>query len=49
LRKDAVNLNFAADCELRQQQVKAVYDAARKVGFDKIHFVPPPVLRTKLK
>jgi biopolymer transport protein ExbD len=49
LRKDAVNLKIAADGELRQQYVIAVYDAARKAGFDKIHFVPPPVLRTKLK
>ena len=40
-RKDAINLKIAADGELRQQYVMAVYDAARKAGFDKIHFVPP--------
>jgi biopolymer transport protein ExbD len=48
LRKDAANLKIAADGELRQQHVMAVYDTARKAGFDKIHFVPPPVLRAKL-
>ncbi len=49
LRGGAVNLKIAADGELRQQYVIAVYDAARKAGFDKIHFVPPPVLSAKLK
>jgi biopolymer transport protein ExbD len=49
LCKDAVNLKIAADGELRQQYVMAVYDTARKAGFDKIHFVPPPLLSAKLK
>jgi biopolymer transport protein ExbD len=49
LRNGAANVKIAADGEMRQQYVMAVYDAARKAGFDKIHFVPPPVLNTKLK
>jgi biopolymer transport protein ExbD len=42
------NLKIAADGELRQQYVMEVYDTAKKAGFDKLHFVPPPVLNTKL-
>ena len=44
-----INLKIAADGELRQQYVVMVYDVARKAGYEKIHFVPPPVLNTKLK
>jgi biopolymer transport protein ExbD len=50
--KDAAkkaNLKIAADGELRQQYVMAVYDTCKKAGFEKIHFVPPPVLNTKIK
>ena len=43
------NLKIAADGELRQQFVMQIYDTAKKAGFDKIHFVPPPVLNSKLK
>jgi biopolymer transport protein ExbD len=52
LRKNAANkanLKIAADGDLRQQYVMAVYDTARKAGFDKVHFVPPPVLNAKAK
>ncbi len=52
LKKGTTNkahLKIAADGELRQQYVMAVYDTAKKAGFDKIHFVPPPVLNTKIK
>ena len=43
------NLKIAADGDLRQQYVMMVYDTCKKAGFDKIHFVPPPVLNTKIK
>jgi biopolymer transport protein ExbD len=43
------NLKIAADGNLKQQYIMAVYDAAKKAGFSKIHFVPPPVLSSKLK
>lgn len=52
LKKGTTNkahLKIAADGELRQQYVMAVYDTCKKAGFDKIHFVPPPVLNTKIK
>jgi biopolymer transport protein ExbD len=42
------NLKIAADGELRQQFVMEVYDTVKKAGFDKIHFVPPAVLNSKL-
>jgi biopolymer transport protein ExbD len=42
------NLKIAADGDLRQQYVMQVYDTCKKAGFDKIHFVPPPVLNTKI-
>ena len=48
-RRTKANLKIAADGELRQQYVMAVYDTCKKAGFDKIHFVPPPVLNTKIK
>lgn len=43
------NIKIAADGELRQQYVMMIYDTCKKAGFDKIHFVPPPVLNSKLK
>ena len=43
------NLKIAADGDLRQQYVMMVYDTCKKAGFDKIHFVPPPVLNAKIK
>jgi biopolymer transport protein ExbD len=43
------HLKIAADGELRQQYVMGVYDTAKKAGFVNIHFVPPPVLNTKIK
>jgi biopolymer transport protein ExbD len=52
LKKGTTNkahLKIAADGELRQQYVMGVYDTCKKAGFDKIHFVPPPVLNTKIK
>ena len=42
-------LKIAADGNLKQQYIMAAYDAAKKAGFSKIHFVPPPVLSSKLK
>jgi biopolymer transport protein ExbD len=43
------NLKIEADNDLRQQFVMMVYDTCKKAGFDKIHFVPPPILNAKLK
>ena len=43
------HIMIAADGELRQHYLMKAYDAARKAGFEKIHFVPPPVLNAKLK
>ena len=42
------NLKIAADGGLRYQYVLMVYDAAKKAGFEKIHFVPPAI-KAKLK
>lgn len=41
------NLKIAADGDLRQQWVMRVYDACKRAGFEKLHFVPPPVLNDK--
>jgi biopolymer transport protein ExbD len=43
------HLKIAADGDLRQQYVMKVYDTCKKAGFDKIHFVPPPVINSKIK
>ena len=43
------DLKLAADGELKQQYVMMVYSAAKRAGYVNIHFVPPPVLSTKLK
>ncbi len=45
---DKTNFKIAADAELRQQYVMQVYDTAKKAQFRNIHFVPPPVLNTKI-
>ena len=44
-----VNLKIEGDNDLRQQYIMMVYDTGKKAGFEKIHFVPPPVLNAKLK
>jgi biopolymer transport protein ExbD len=51
LKKGAskTNVKIDGDSDLRQQFVMRVYDTCKKVGFDKIHFVPPPVLNAKFK
>jgi biopolymer transport protein ExbD len=43
------NIKIAADADLRQQYVMLVYDTCKRAGFDKLHFVPPPVLNSKIK
>ena len=45
----SANLKIAADGDLRQQYIMMVYDTCKKAGFEKIHFVPPPVLNSKIK
>jgi biopolymer transport protein ExbD len=42
---DKSNLKIEGDGELRQMYVMKVYDACKKAGFSKIHFVPPPNVR----
>lgn len=42
------NLKIAAEGGLEYQYVLSVYDAAKKAGFEKLHFVPPQI-KTKLK
>jgi len=42
------NLKIAADGETRQQYIMLAYDTCKKAGFDKLHFVPPPVLNSKI-
>ena len=61
LKKGATNktnIKIAADGELRQQYVMMIYDTIKgakikdgdkTMAFEKIHFVPPPVLNSKLK
>jgi biopolymer transport protein ExbD len=53
------NVKIAADGELRQQYVMMIYDTIKgakikdadnkSIGFEKIHFVPPPVLNANFK
>lgn len=43
------NVKLAADGDLRQQYIMMIYDTCKKAGFVNIHFVPPPILNTKLK
>jgi biopolymer transport protein ExbD len=38
------HIKIAADGELRQLHLMKVYDAARKAGFENVHFVAPPKL-----
>ena len=49
LRKDAdgenAQIRIEADGDLLQQYVMEVYDVCKSAGFNKIAFVPPPVLR----
>ena len=42
------NLKIEGDSDLRQRYIMEVYDTCKKAGFDKLHFVPPPVMKTKL-
>ena len=42
------NLKIAGDGGLRYQYLLKVYDAGKRAGFEKIHFVPPPLNKTKL-
>ncbi|MBI2803790.1 MAG: biopolymer transporter ExbD [Planctomycetes bacterium] len=42
------NLKIAPDGDLRQEYVMVLYDACKNAGYSKVHFVPPPVLNTKL-
>ena len=42
-------LKIEGDSDLRQEYIMRVYDTCKKAGFDKIHFVPPPVLNSRMK
>ena len=42
------NIKIEGDTDLRQQYVMAVFDTCKRAGFGKLHFVPPPVLKSKL-
>jgi biopolymer transport protein ExbD len=48
-KSSKANLKLAGDGTLRQQYIMAAFDAGKKAGFSKIHFVPPPTLNTKIK
>ncbi|MSQ93002.1 MAG: hypothetical protein EXR98_00430 [Gemmataceae bacterium] len=43
------SVKIAPDGDLRQEYVMAIYDTCRAAGYGHVHFVPPPVLNTKLK
>jgi biopolymer transport protein ExbD len=43
------NIKLAADGEMKQQYIMMLYDTCKKAGYSNIHFVPPPVLNSKLK
>lgn len=43
------DLKIECDSDLRVRYKMQVYDTCKKAGFDKIHFVPPPVLISNLK
>jgi biopolymer transport protein ExbD len=38
-------VKLAPDARLRQSHVMEVYDVCKDVGYDRIHFVPPPIDR----
>jgi biopolymer transport protein ExbD len=42
---DKANVKIEGDGDLRQKYAMLVYDACKKAGFTKVHFVPPPLLR----
>lgn len=43
---DKTNVKIEADPDLKQGFVMQVYDVCKRSGFNKVHFVPPPVERT---
>jgi biopolymer transport protein ExbD len=43
------DIKIEADNDLQQEYIMLVYDTCKKAGFEKIHFVPPPVLNSKFK
>jgi biopolymer transport protein ExbD len=43
------NIKIEGDGELRQMYVMMVYDACKKAGYTKVHFVPPAMLRPEPK
>jgi biopolymer transport protein ExbD len=42
---DKTNIKIEGDGDLKQMYVMRAYDACKRAGFNKIHFVPPPLLR----
>ncbi len=46
---DKANIKIEGDGDLKQMYVMMVYDACKKAGFNKIHFVPPPLPRQEAK
>jgi biopolymer transport protein ExbD len=43
------NIKLAPDGDLKQEFVMKIYDTCKQAGFTNVHFVPPPVLNTKIK
>lgn len=43
------NIKLAPDGDLRQEFVMKVFDTCKRAGFTNVHFVPPPVLNSKIK
>jgi biopolymer transport protein ExbD len=43
------HIKLEADNDMRQEYFMMAYDTCKRAGFDKIHFVPPPLLKSKLK
>ena len=47
--KSKTNIKLAPDGDLKQEYVMKVFDTCKRAGFGNVHFVPPPVLNTKIK
>jgi biopolymer transport protein ExbD len=47
--KSKTNIKLAPDGDLKQEYVMKIFDTCKRAGFTNVHFVPPPVLNTKIK
>jgi biopolymer transport protein ExbD len=48
-KSSKTNIKLAPDGDLKQEYVMKVFDTCKRAGFTNVHFVPPPVLNSKIK